>query len=283
MLKFSMVEHFLRLRRICSVDSDFKNQCNTLSGFFRNRGYPQKIIDKARARCDRVDRETSLIPKSKTSLTKIPLVLPFYEKISRQISKIIVDNGRVLSQDPDIGFLFKDKFISAYKNHMNIKRQTVRSKLPSVIEEIPGNFPCGSNRCLCCKVLCSEPVVSGPCGSFTIQRSFSCTSACVVYVIMCTKCDVIYVGETGRTLRDRKNDHFSDIRRRKTDKSEVAEHFCSSPHDLEADFNIRAVHTVLAEHERRLFETKLIKKLGALRPLGMNKEASSAHRSTNSR
>ena len=76
-----------------------------------------------------------------------------------------------------------------------------------------------------------------------------------------------------------KNDHFSDIRCGKTDKSEVAEHFCSSPHNVEEDFTIRAVHTVLTEHERRLYETKLIKRLGTLRPLGMNKEKSSAHSS----
>ena len=274
---------FLRLRRICSVDSDFQVQCDTLSGFFRNRGYPQAVIDKARARCERVDRRLALIPKPKVELNKIPLVLPFYEVVSRQISKIIVSNGRVLSQDPDIGFWFKYKFISSYKNHRNIKQHAVRSKLPSVIEEIPGNFPCGSNRCLCCRVLCSEPVISGLCGSFTIRRSFSCTDACVVYVIVCTKCDILYVGETGRTLRDRKNDHFSDIRCGKTDRSEVAEHFCSSPHNVEEDFTIRAVHTVLTEHERRLYETKLIKRLGTLRPLGMNKEKSSAHRSSSSK
>ena len=118
--------------------SDFKDQCDILSGFFSNRGYPQAIIDKARARCERVDRQMALTPKSKVEMNKIPLVLPFYEKISKQISKIAFNNGRVLSQDPDIGFLFKDKFLSAYKNHHNIKQHTVRSKLPSVIEEIPG-------------------------------------------------------------------------------------------------------------------------------------------------
>ena len=133
--------------------------------------------------------------------------------------------------------------------------------------------------CHCCRVLCAEPVITGPCGSFNIQRSFTCISTCVVYVITCTKCNILYVGETSLTLRKRKNNHFSDIRCKRTDKNEVAEHFCSSPHDLQSDFVIRAVHTVLTTQDRRLFETKLIRRLGTLRPLGMNKEASSAHRS----
>ena len=130
-----------------------------------------------------------------------------------------------------------------------------------------------------CSVLCVEPVISGPCGSFSITKSFTCTSTCVVYVIVCTKCDIMYVGETSRSLRDRKNDHFSDIKCKRTDKNEVAEHFCSTPHNVYEDFTIRAVHAVLTTHERRLFESKLIRKLGTLRPLGMNREATSAHRS----
>ena len=117
-----------------------------------------------------------------------------------------------MSEDPDIGFLFRDKFIPSYKNHQNIKRQTVRSKLLAPIEEIPGNFPCGSKRCLTCPVLCAEPSITGPCGSFEIKRSFTCTDRCVIYVIVCTKCNVLYVGETSRSLRERKNDHSSDIR-----------------------------------------------------------------------
>ena len=123
-----------------------------------------------------------------------------------------------------------------------------------------------------------EPVITGPCGSFEIKRSFTCVSSCVVYVITCLKCDVLYVGETCRSLRDRKNDHFSDIRCKRTKNKPVAEHFCSSPHDLNVDFSIRAVHTVLKTHERRLFETGLIRKLGTLKPLGMNREKTSAYR-----
>ena len=220
---------FLRLRRICSDEADYQTQCDILANFFANRGYPGKVVANARSRCDSVSRAAALVPKQKAKLEKIPLVLPFYEKISKKISRIVFNNAKVLSQDPSIGFIFRDKFISAFKNHQNIKQQTVRSKLPAHIEEIPGNFPCGSGRCLTCSVLCAEPVITGPCGSFSITKSFSCTSTCVVYVIVCTKCDVLYVGETGRSLRERKNDHFSDIRCKKVDKNEVAEHFCSSP------------------------------------------------------
>ena len=108
---------FLRIRRICSDEDDFRNQCDKLGGFFSNRGYPNKVVEAARQRCSTVSRADSLVPKQKSELDKIPLVIPFYEKISKKISQIVFNNARVLSQDPDIGFLFRDKFISSYKNH----------------------------------------------------------------------------------------------------------------------------------------------------------------------
>ena len=108
--------------------------------------------------------------------------------------------------------------------------------------------------------------------------SFSCTNRNVIYVIHCSKCDMLYIGETGRTLRDRKNGHMSDIRLGKTEKNEVAEHFCSSPHNIQDDFSIRAILTMEDQHQRRLFEAKLVRKLGTLRPMGMNREESTAHR-----
>ena len=50
------------------------------------------------------------------------------------------------------------------------------------------------------------------------------------------------------------------------------------PHSIEEDFSIKAIMRVRDQHERRIIEAKLIKKLGTLTPLGMNKEASTFHR-----
>ena len=187
-------------------------------------------------------------------------------------------NGRLLAQDPDIGFIFKDQFLTSYKNCPNIKERVIRSKLPAVLDEIPGNFPCGVTRCKTCDVLCGDPLVVGPCGEFQIKSSFTCTDINVIYVITCTKCNLLYIGETGMTLRKRKNKHVSDIRCKNTKDNEVAEHFCSSPHSIQDDFSIRAILTVVDQHERRIVEAKLVRALGTLRPLGMNKEASTYHR-----
>ena len=271
---------FLRLRRICSSETDFFNQCEIMSTFFRKRGYPEAVIQKAFKRVQGVTREVALTPKVKQSSGKIPISLPYHAGLSPQITKIIKNNAELLARDPQIGFLFVDKFITSYSNLDNVKKLSMRSKLRSSegSGEIPGNFPCGVSRCLTCDLLSAEPLVVGPCGSFEITSSFSCNSRNVLYVIHCSKCDMLYIGETGMTLRNRKNGHMSDIRLRKIEKNEVAEHFCSSPHNIQDDFSIRAILTIEDQHQRRLFEAKLVRKLGTLRPMGMNREESTAHR-----
>ena len=269
---------FLRLRRICSEDDDFKEQCSKMAGFFLAREYPRSVVERALVKASRVSRASSLIPKVKNSDHKIPLVLPYYAHLSYKISAMVKKNAKVLGNDPNIGFLFKDKVLTSLKNAPSIKKRVIRSKLRTLNDEIPGNFPCNVRACKTCDLLCPQTVVIGPCGSFDISGSFSCYDTCVIYVITCTKCNVLYVGETGDTLRNRKNGHISDINCKKVDKNEVAEHFCSSPHRIEEDFSIKAIMRVHNQHERRIIEAKLIKKLGTLTPLGMNKEASTFHR-----
>ena len=53
---------FLRLRRLCSEDSDFNSKCDEMSNFFSERGYPDSILSKALNRVQNVNRESVLEP-----------------------------------------------------------------------------------------------------------------------------------------------------------------------------------------------------------------------------
>ena len=53
---------FLRLRRLCSEDSDFNSKCDEMSNFFSERGYPDSILSKALNRVQNVNRESALEP-----------------------------------------------------------------------------------------------------------------------------------------------------------------------------------------------------------------------------
>ena len=45
-----------------------------------------------------------------------------------------------------------------------------------------------------------QKVVSGPKNTFHIQHHITCSSVCVIYSITCTKCSILYIGETCRQL-----------------------------------------------------------------------------------
>ena len=56
-----------------------------------------------------------------------------------------------------------------------------------------------------------------------VTKHFNCQTYNIVYVIRCTKCAKLYIGETGRTLDTRFKEHLADIKYHR-DKP-VANHF----------------------------------------------------------
>ena len=69
---------------------------------------------------------------------------------------------------------------------------------------------------------------------FKIAQDMTCTTENLIYLIMCRKCGIQYVGETGRGLKDRLNNHKSNIKTK--EKTPISIHFNSENHsglDLE--------------------------------------------------
>ena len=69
---------FLRLRRLCSEDSDFNSKCDEMSNFFSERGYPDSILSKALNRVQNVNRESTLEPSASDNEERIPFTLTFH-------------------------------------------------------------------------------------------------------------------------------------------------------------------------------------------------------------
>ena len=70
-----------------------------------------------------------------------------------------------------------------------------------------------SSRCLTCSIV---PNVQNFTGSvfdqiYAINAELDCSSENIIYLYTCTLCDKQYVGETGKTLRDRNNRHRTAI------------------------------------------------------------------------
>jgi adenine-specific DNA methylase len=104
-----------------------------------------------------------------------------------------------------------------------------------------------------------------------LKCNISCTTPNVIYAIYCNKCDAtIYVGETGRTLYERMQNHLSAIRCKKMEEP-VAHHFNGAGHML-SNFKFLGLQCISNDNMtyRRLIENNWMRKLNTFKPYGLN-------------
>ena len=93
----------------------------------------------------------------------------------------------------------------------------------------------------------------------------TCTSNNLIYIIICKKCNLFYVGETGDTLKTRISQHINHILKfkpyEKYHDKEVARHFRRDRHKL-SDLKVCIFRTGLYEIQtRKYLELDLINRL----------------------
>ena len=66
---------FLRLRRLCSVDSYFSNKSKEVCQFFKKRGYPASVIQAAHHHAQQIDHQSALQTSQKEKNDRIPFTL----------------------------------------------------------------------------------------------------------------------------------------------------------------------------------------------------------------
>ena len=54
------LSQFLRLRRLCSDDSDFAYKSEEMCHFFKNHGHPDSVVNTAQHRAQQIDRQSAL-------------------------------------------------------------------------------------------------------------------------------------------------------------------------------------------------------------------------------
>ena len=55
----------------------------------------------------------------------------------------------------------------------------------------------------------------------------------VIYQINCKECDREHIGEAGRQLEARKNEHHADVRYKRIERSALAEHSAITGHKID--------------------------------------------------
>ena len=213
------------------------------------------------------------MPSSKkVSLDRIPLILPFQPSIY-PLHRIILKHYKTVMTDQDTKDIFKLLPITSYKRERNLCNHLVRASEPqSLIFSDAGTISCKRRRCNTCKCVtnCSTIHIEGSRGSFNVTEPFTCISKNIVYGIICKRCNMIYIGETGRRLADRITEHIRSIGNNFSGFP-VAQHSIPPSHCSLNDFCVTGIiHCNCSNANRLNIENRIIFKLGTLSPLGLN-------------
>ena len=224
----------MRIRRICSDYIDFIHHTKILFKQLVLRGYPKNKLLTTFSYISKIDRET-LIPykekKENAFFNKNTLCLPrTFISGFKPLDNFIYDSfNKTINSDKTLTLRIINKV------NKNLNSLLVNNFPFSGLFKV-GTFSC--NKCLICGLLhLGDSICMIDSGiNLKLKSKGTCKTTHLVYIIICTKCDKFYVGETEKTLETRIKQHLNHIRKFKPfykyhDKI-VARHFNLRGHTL---------------------------------------------------
>jgi len=126
---------------------------------------------------------------------------------------------------------------------------------------------CQHPRCKCCSHI--PDINLYKMYNIPLNTNMDCNSKDLIYLIICSKCKKKYVGETTRKLKDRLNNHTSDIRLKKN--TTISIHFNSYLHTLH-HLQIISIQLLSSNQhtQRHEIEKYWINRLHTFYPYGLN-------------
>ena len=239
----------LRFKRISSTFADYENTCKILFKSLQKRNYSKSLLRKMK-------RDIYLAADGDRGNTRpsvhdplLPIVVPY----CNAGSKFVRCWRNTISTNTNFS---KYRFVNAYCNGKSLYNKLVSSSLVKgnarnnndgvdrqVVASEHGCRWCTSNRCRACRYIIEATTFKSSHNrrTFQIASAMNCKSSNIIYVITCKQCGKQYVGETGRTLADRINDHLSRIRTKKD--TPIGLHFNQSRHCID-DFSILPIEKI---------------------------------------
>ncbi|CAN7978809.1 unnamed protein product, partial [Ixodes persulcatus] len=262
---------FLRLRRICSEESNFRENVTSLKNTLFKRKYPASILDDATRKASALERSTLLesTRRPHSNETRVPLVINYYSNLS-SLNSILKRHLNILHADDKLKKIFPESPFVTFRKHRNLGRMLCPSyiKKPS---SCGGCGPCLNTPCQLCPFVLTADKISSYASDFyvNIKQHIDCKTPDVIYIINCTLCEKQYVGETKNSMKERFYGHKSDIVNKV--QTPVAKHFNSDDHDIHTHLKIIIVESSFKNDiTRKNKESFYISKFKTLTPLGMN-------------
>ena len=208
---------FLRVRRNCTLDSDYEKHSSYIKDKYVQRGYPLDLVENSRQKARNSDRKKLLNPihlnkNNKTDQNVLPLILKYHPS-NYQVHKIIQDNWGLLKYSELCKKALPEKPLFVSRRNTNLKDVLIKSRLEPNSGPVNVWKPCRNFYCKLCETLRKNR----DCQSTLTKRRYKtpsfarCRTTNVIYMLTCNICHKQYIGETKRPFCTRLKEHLADI------------------------------------------------------------------------
>ena len=232
----------LRIRRICSKESDFRKRLYQLEGYLRSCGYRSKDIKLAFDKVKAISRADTLGYKTRAQNSRITFPITYHPNLRNLPGTLFDKYKNTLLRDPKNKEIFTEPPMIAYRRPQNLRDKITRAIIKQPRMDPPGFRNCQSPDCQLHDLTNESAnfISTATKKSYQTIQNLNCDSHNVIYLISCKipLCKQQYVGETGRKLKDRAKEHLYDISINKD--CPVAFHFNMPNHSV-SNFSIQAI------------------------------------------
>ena len=204
----------LRIRQIVSSDDRLRTRVLAeLRDFLLNRGYNEVAIQEQFERAAGVPRQQALQKRRRVTNDRVPLVCSWNKRLP-DLRRILRQYFPVLRSEASLEQCFTSPPLLSFRRPRSLRDILVygTQKNTSAQDAPIGTHQCLHSRCLTCPIVHDITQIQTNSGLKHIRDRFTCDTSSLVYVITCSKCNSVYVGETGQKLRERMNGHRADIK-----------------------------------------------------------------------
>ncbi|XP_071983960.1 uncharacterized protein [Engystomops pustulosus] len=224
------VGQFLRLKRICSNESNFEQQAEDLKERFLERGYSRRNIRRAYRRAKFTPRNELLCPNEEKKRWKTvkegnsTRLITTYNNDWKRLTATISKYWPILHSDKNLSKLVSKRPKITARRAQNLKDRLVHSHfIPEKTNPFGtkgpkwGCFPC--KNCKACENIerCNTFWDQNHTKEFKITQYITCKTSGIIYHATCL-CGKIYIGLTTREFKLRVGEHLRDIENAKTEE-----------------------------------------------------------------
>ena len=246
----------IRDRKICSNYSDFVMVAKKHIEQLEYKGYCKDYLIKLTKTIGNVDRNSLLPYKDKSNndfiLSENKSVLYFhYFNFNLNVKSIIYNAFKSV--------ISKINLIYINRINVNLNNALVHNFKLKKFNSYKTK-KCNMKNCKICKFIYASSYIKLDKFSnlkIKLMNNASCTSTDLIYIIICKKCKLFYIGETSQTLKARTSQHLNHIINFKPylkyEDKEVAKHFRRTSHKL-SDFKVCVFKTGLENIKIRKYQ-----------------------------